>query len=88
MDGWTTNGRTDTDVQRETIIPCHYCVAGYENGLFNTNLGIPLVYALTLTTLQADSADNKLMIFYLFSQKTGFNISCKLSPSAKNCGRS
>ena len=29
----TKNRRTDghTDVQRETIIPCHYCVAGYKN---------------------------------------------------------
>ena len=28
-----TDGRTDrhTDVQRETIIPRHYCVAGYKN---------------------------------------------------------
>ena len=32
-DGRTTDGRTDrhTDVQRETIIPRHYCVAGYKN---------------------------------------------------------
>ena len=32
MDGCTTDGRTDrhTDVQRETIIPCHYSVVGYK----------------------------------------------------------
>ena len=31
-DGPTTDGRTDrlTDVQRETIIPRHYCVARYK----------------------------------------------------------
>ena len=32
---------------------------------------------LTFTTLLANSADDKLVIFY-FSQKTGFDISCKL----------
>ena len=33
MAGRMTDGRTDKhmDVQRETIIPCHYCVAGYKN---------------------------------------------------------
>ena len=33
----TTDGRTDghMDVQRETIIPHHYCVAGYKTGLIN-----------------------------------------------------
>ena len=39
--------------------------------------------ALTITTLWVNSADDKLMIFfYLFIiyQKTGFDISCKLSP--------
>ena len=32
MDGWTDGHRTDrlTDDQRETIIPRHYCVAGYK----------------------------------------------------------
>ena len=31
MDGCTTDGHTDTQtVQRETIIPHHYCVAGYK----------------------------------------------------------
>ena len=36
---------------------------------------------LTLTTLLANSADNKLMIFFsYFSQQTGFDISWKLSP--------
>ena len=33
------------------------------------------------TTLWANSADDKLVIFFLyFSQKTGFDFSCKLSP--------
>ena len=33
IDGRTTDGRSDrhTDVQRETIIPRHYRVAGYKN---------------------------------------------------------
>ena len=33
MDGRTTDGQTDglTDDQHETIIPRHYCVAGYKN---------------------------------------------------------
>ena len=37
---------------------------------------------LTFTTLQANSADKKLIIFSYFSQKTGFDISCKLSEIA------
>ena len=41
---------------------------------------------LTFTTLWANSADNKLMIiFFIFSQKTGFEISCKLSPLETIC---
>ena len=35
-------------------------------------------YSLTFTTLWAYSADEKLIIFFLFSQKIGFDISCKL----------
>ena len=35
---------------------------------------------LTFTTLWADSADDKLMTFSYFSQKTGFDIAYKLSP--------
>ena len=40
---------------------------------------------LTLTTLWFNSADDKLIytciyMFSYFSQKTGFDISCKLSP--------
>ena len=36
MDGRTTDGPTDrhTDVQRETIIPRHYRVAGYKTSLY------------------------------------------------------
>ena len=36
--------------------------------------------AETFTSLQADSTDNKLVIFFLITQKIGFDISCKLSP--------
>ena len=34
-----TDWRTDrhTDVQRETIIPRHYCVAGYKNADYSAN---------------------------------------------------
>ena len=41
MDGCTTDGRTDrhTDVQRETIIPRHYRVAGYKNGCHDCTQG-------------------------------------------------
>ena len=37
MDRRTYDGRTDrhTDVQRETIIPRHYCVAGYKKTVLN-----------------------------------------------------
>ena len=33
MDIWMYDGQTDrhTDLECETIIPCHYCVAGYKN---------------------------------------------------------
>ena len=34
---------------------------------------------LTFTTLWANSADDKLIIFFSFFQKIGFGISCKLS---------
>ena len=49
MDGRTMDGQTDrhTDLQRETIIPCHYCVEGYKKkneqikGL--TNMRMPIL---------------------------------------------
>ena len=44
---------------------------------------------LTFTTLWTNSADNKLTTFFsYFSQKTGFDISCKLSPQLNflHCG--
>ena len=45
--------------------------------------------ALTFTTLWANSADNNLIFFYFFLfQKTGFDISCKLSPQQINCMKS
>ena len=34
-------------------------------------------YVLTFTTFWANSADDKLMIFFLFAQEIGFDISCK-----------
>ena len=34
---------------------------------------------INIITLLAISADDKFVIFFLFSQKTGFDISCKLS---------
>ena len=39
-----------------------------------------------ITTLWANSADDKLMIFFsLFLQKTGFDTACKLSPLETIC---
>ena len=35
---------------------------------------------MTFTTLWANPADETMMMFFYFSQKTGFDISCKLSP--------
>ena len=40
---------------------------------------------LSFTTLWANSGDNKLMTFFLVFQKTGFEISCKLSPLETIC---
>ena len=40
---------------------------------------------LTFATFCANSADDKLIIFFLFSQKVGFDISCKLSPLETTC---
>ena len=43
---------------------------------------IPLITIFsTITTLMANSADDKLVIYFSFFTKTGFNISCKLSPN-------
>ena len=48
-----------------------------------------VLFNLTLTSPWANSADNKLVIFFLFfpyfSQLTGFDISCKLSPLETIC---
>ena len=46
---------------------------------------IPNSFNLTFATPLANSADDRLMIFFLFSQKTGFDISCKLSPVEAIC---
>ena len=41
---------------------------------------------LSFTNLWANSADDKLMTFFsFFSQKIGFDISCKLSPICMKC---
>ena len=62
MDGRTYGGWTDghTDVQHETIIPRHYCVAEYKNGKcriywYRTNFSdqIMLLYRLTWGSLLA-----------------------------------
>ena len=53
---------------------------------------LPLCPSLTLSTLWANSADNKLIsetkyffLFLFFLQKTGFDTSCKLSPKETIC---
>ena len=43
-----------------------------------------LYCGLTFTTPWTHSADDRLVIFFsYFSQKTGFDFSCKLSPKEK-----
>ena len=45
-----------------------------------------ICFSLTFTTLLANSADNKLVMFFsYFSQETGFAISSKLSPLETIC---
>ena len=39
------------------------------------NTEVPSIHFLTFTTIWVHSADHKLMIFFLFSQKTKINIS-------------
>ena len=39
----------------------------------------------TFITIWANSADDKLMTFFHFPHKTGFDISCKLSPLKTTC---
>ena len=40
---------------------------------------------LTFATLLANSVDDKLVIFFIFAQETGFDIACKLSPLEAIC---
>ena len=40
---------------------------------------------LTVTSFCANSADDNLVIFFLFFPETGFDISCKLSPVETIC---
>ena len=44
-----------------------------------------LLYELTLTTQWADSADDKLVIFFLFFLENRSDTSCKLSPKETIC---
>ena len=47
-------------------------------GLVNKNSFVFVVVVLTFTTVSAYSADDTLVIFFIFfPQKTGFDISCK-----------
>ena len=66
MDGRTTDGRTDglTDNQRETIIPRHYCVAGYKNVTFF------LISPYSGYSLQGNSNEQKtFLLLLLFSER-------------------
>ena len=45
---------------------------------FSLQVDIPYIYEL-LPLCAINSADNKLMIFFCFSQKVGFDISCKFA---------
>ena len=58
--------------------------ATHINLLLNIKLTHANCYFLTLTTLWSDSAADKWVIF-LFSQKTGYDISCTLSPLDTIC---
>ena len=49
-------------------------------GALRFNRAKYLLLCSSFTTLWANSADNKLMSFFLIFQKTGSEISCKLSP--------
>ena len=50
------------------------------------NVFFLLFFFLTFITLWANSADDKLMVFFLnFSEKIGFDISCKLFPEETIC---
>ena len=40
---------------------------------------------VTFPTLWCTTAENNLMMFFLFSQKMGFDMSCKLSPKETIC---
>ena len=51
---------------------------------FTTKI-ITIIDIVTFTTLWANSAIDKLMIFLFSFQKTGFDISCKLSPMETIC---
>ena len=59
------------------------CSAASDLGLHCCkSLAVPILRAITVifTSFWANSADDKLMIVFYFSQKTDFDISCKLFP--------
>ena len=62
----------------------HKCiVSSYPLPTVDTQCGKKLF--LALSTLWANSADDAMKIFFLFSLKIGFGISCKLSPMETIC---
>ena len=79
---------THTEIRRkEQIYPQFQNAVGtldlYSILYLSKNLDKPFDYqviCVTFTTLWASSKDDKIMIFSYFSQKIGFDISCKLSP--------
>ena len=46
MEGHTTDGQTDrnTDIQRQTIIPCYYHVGGYKNTEYLQHTAFPFIF--------------------------------------------
>ena len=61
---------------QDIILRCDARVATYR---------ILVARILTLIMLWADSADDKLVIFFIFTQKIGSDTSCKLSPEETIC---
>ena len=64
-----------TDDQHETIISRHYCVAGYKNeGIIFED-----IYGIFTLMLGKHFSRKHFELLFIFFQKTGFDISCKLS---------
>ena len=67
---------SQTSMARTSLGPCKIVL----------DMGSSSTWRLTFTTLWVNSADDKLVIFFLiFSQKKGFDISCKLSSVETIC---